>query len=350
MTQKQNRSKRHNSIGSFIVFILAIGLVISSGYYLIGLFRTTNPKNLAAKSLRKNYQINWSERFNILLVGCDTREDMYLGSRSDTMILLNVDTKNKMLRTMSIPRDTWLAIPGHDTMDKINSTINEDYFSDGGIGLTLRTVEQLVQMDTKLYVKVDFVAFKKIVDAIGGIEYEVEKDMVYVDPTDGTNINLKAGLQMLDGDKALQYVRFRNDGMGDFARDTEGEVHGRVSRQANFMMAVAKKLTTIRNIFTINQLIQIGVKYAETNLDTSELLKLALLFRDINVSENVKILTFPGYTDSIDGISVVLPHEEELKTIIESQLKPASETNPQSELSESDLTGESENESGEEAP
>ncbi|MDD4664029.1 MAG: LCP family protein, partial [Caldisericia bacterium] len=236
MTQKSSHTKKRSPFGLYIVLILAIGLVASSGYYLVGLFRFTNPKNLAAKSLRKNYRINWSERFNVLLVGCDTRENDYMGTRSDTMILLNVDTKNKILRTMSIPRDTWLEIPGHDTFDKINSTINEDYFSDGGIGLTLRTVEQLIDMDTKLYIKVDFIAFRKIVDAIGGIDYEVEKDMVYVDPTDGTNINLKAGWQILDGDKALQYVRFRNDAQGDFARDSTGEIYGRVSRQTKFML------------------------------------------------------------------------------------------------------------------
>ncbi|MCE5223313.1 LCP family protein [bacterium] len=340
MTQKSSQTKKRSPFGLYIVLILAIGLVASSGYYLVGLFRFTNPKNLAAKSLRKNYRINWSERFNVLLVGCDTRENDFMGTRSDTMILLNVDTKNKILRTMSIPRDTWLEIPGHDTFDKINSTINEDYFSDGGIGLTLRTVEQLIDMDTKLYIKVDFNAFKKIVDAIGGIDYEVEKDMVYVDPTDGTNINLKAGWQLLDGDKALQYVRFRNDAQGDFARDSNGEIHGRVSRQTKFMLAVAKKLTKIRNIFTINQLIQIGVKYSETNMDTSELLKFALLFRDIDMSQNLKLLAFPGYTDNINGISVVLPYEEELTKIIETELKP--NTSPDTDTEVTDKTEETE--------
>lgn len=337
MTQNKHPSKKRNPIGLYIVLFLAIGLVFSSGYYLVGLFRDTNPKNLAAKSLRKNFRINWSDRFNILLIGCDTREDLDLGTRSDTMILLNVDTRNKVLRAMSIPRDSWVEIPGHDTSDKINSTINEYYFSDGGIGLTLRTVENLVDMDVKLYIKVDFVAFKKIVDAIGGIDYEVEKDMVYYDPTDGTNINLNEGLQHLDGDKALQYVRFRNDEMGDFARDYEGTIHGRVSRQANFMMEVGKKLTKIRNIFTINQIIQVAIKYSETNMDTSELLKFALLFRELDIDQNVKFLSFPGYIDSINEISVILPNEEELQQIIENELKPGSPnqiTKPETELTE----------------
>ena len=74
MTQKSSQIKKRSPFGLYIVLILAIGLVASSGYYLAGLFRFTNPKSLAAKSLRKNYRINWSERFNVLIVGCDTRE------------------------------------------------------------------------------------------------------------------------------------------------------------------------------------------------------------------------------------------------------------------------------------
>jgi len=349
MTRKQQTSNKRNSIGLYIILFLAIGLVFSSGYYLVGLFRDTNPKNLAAKSLRKNFRINWSDRFNVLLIGCDTREDLDMGTRSDTMILLNVDTQNKDLRVMAIPRDSWVEIPGHDTSDKINSTINEYYFSDGGIGLTLQTVEALVQMDVKLYIKVDFIAFKKIVDAIGGIDYEVEKEMVYFDPTDGTNINLKEGLQHLDGDKALQYVRFRNDQLGDFARDYEGTVLGRVSRQANFLMEVAKKLAKVRNIFTINQIIQVATKYSETNMDTSELLKFALLFRDIDVTQDVKLITFPGNVDNIDGISVVLPDAEELQQIIDNELKAGSDnqiTLPESEETEPETEAETETETG----
>jgi LCP family protein required for cell wall assembly len=236
------------------------------------------------------------------------------------MILVNLDLKNKNIRFMSIPRDTWLEVPGHN-FDKINSTINEDYFADGGVGLTLKTVEKLIDSDVKLYVQLDFEAFKKVVDAVGGIELKVEKDMYYVDPTDNTCINLKEGMQTLDGDRALQYVRFRHDAQGDFAVDSDGAIYGRVARQGHFMWALARKLLATRNLLVMNQIINIATRYSETNLDSSELLRLAMMFRDVKIDLNIKALNFPGSTAMIQGISVVEPNQEKLKEIIAKELK-----------------------------
>lgn len=298
-----------------VIILMIIFLVLGSGVYVYSLFHRINPKNQKAVMIRKNYRINWTDQINILLIGCDNRIDLNMGTRSDTMILLNLDLKNKNIKFMSIPRDTWVEVPDHGS-DKINSTINENYFSDGGVALTLKTVEKLMESDVKLYIQLDFEAFKKVVDAIGGVELDVEKDMYYVDPTDNTVINLKAGMQLLDGDKALQYVRFRHDGQGDYAVDSEGKLYGRVSRQAHFMWALARKLSKTRNLLVVNQIINIATRYTETNLDSSELLKLALMFRDINVDKNLKAITFPGILDSINGISVVRPDAEKLKQII----------------------------------
>ena len=243
------------------------------------------------------------------------------------MILLNLDLKNKNIRLMSIPRDTYVEVPGH-SFTKINATINEDYYSDGGIALTLKTVEKMVESDVKLFVQLDFEAFKKVVDAVGGVDLEVEKDMYYVDPTDGTNINLKKGMQKLDGDKALQYVRFRNDEQGDFAVDYDGKVYGRVSRQTHFMRVLARKLAETRNLLVINQIINIATRFTETNMDSSELLKLAMIYRDIDVELNVKTINFPGNPDMIDGISVVKINTEALKEIIEKEFHNPPATTP----------------------
>lgn len=316
MTRKKNSS---GIIVVRIIFTMIITLILGSGIYVYSIFHRVHPKNPKTIAIRKNYQINWTDRINILLVGCDNRKDLYMGTRSDTMILLNLDLKNKNIRFMSIPRDTYVEVPGH-SFTKINATINEDYYQDGGIALTLKTVEKMVESDVKLFVQLDFEAFKKVVDAVGGVDLEVEKDMYYVDPTDGTNINLTKGMQKLDGDKALQYVRFRNDEQGDFAVDYEGKVYGRVSRQTHFMRVLARKLSETRNLLVINQIINIATRYTETNMDSSELLKLAMIFRDIDVELNVKALNFPGTPDMIDGISVVTINKESLNEIIQKEL------------------------------
>jgi LCP family protein required for cell wall assembly len=311
-----------------IIIIIIISVSAIFGIYLWNLFARISPETEEAKKVRSNFKINWSDRVNILLIGCDNRKNMNIGVRSDTMILANIDFKTKKIKFLSIPRDTRVFIPGHDTYDKINSTINPAYWEDGGIALTLKTLENLLNVPIKLYVKVDFEGFKKIVDSIGGIKYNVEKDMYYYDPTDGTLINLKAGEQILDGDKALQYVRFRNDAQGDFARDSTGKIYGRVSRQMNFMKAVALKLSENKNILKISNLINIISRYVETNISSSELLKAAITLKEISVDKDVMVLNFPGNAQYIDDLSYVVPNEEELKELVEKELNTVEPTAP----------------------
>lgn len=328
-----NKKKKNNkklSIFLWIVFLVIFTICSTSAWYIWRLVREIQPsKNKDIQGIRKDYKINWSGRINILLLGCDSRDGMYMGIRSDTIILANIDLKEKIVRIMSIPRDTRVFVPGHDTYDKMNSTINPDYFSDGGIPLTLRTVEHLVKVPLKLYALMDFTAFEELVNIVGGVRLHVEKDMYYYDPTDGTLINLKEGDQELDGDKALQYVRFRWDNQGDYARDSEGKVYGRISRQMHFMQALAIKVSENRSILRVNSIVNAIAKRFETNMDTSEMLKLAILFKELDPDTQLKVIPFPGYTDYVNGISYVVAEEEELESIIQKEflgLSPTLET------------------------
>lgn len=305
----------------FIILIIILGVISVFAIYMWNLFARISPQSEEARRIRSNFKINWSDRVNVLIIGCDVRKDLNLGVRSDTMILVNLDFKNKKVKLLSIPRDSRVLIPGHETYDKINSTINPAYWEDGGVSLTLKTLENLLNVPIKLYIKVDFEGFKKIIDTIGGVKYNVEKDMYYYDPTDGTLINLKEGEQILDGDKALQYVRFRNDEQGDFAIDSTGKIHGRVSRQVNFMKAVALKLSENKNILAINNLLNIISRYMETNINSSELLKAAIILKDISIDNDFVILSFPGTSQFIDGLSYVVPDEEKLEKLILTELK-----------------------------
>jgi polyisoprenyl-teichoic acid--peptidoglycan teichoic acid transferase len=298
-----------------IVIIIILLITVFFGVYLYLLFNRISPKSSEAKAIRGNFKINWEGRLNILLLGCDTRTTLNMGTRSDTMIIANVDLGNRKIKLLSIPRDLRVMVPGHD-FDKVNSTINAAYFQDGGIALTLKTIETLLGIPVKLYAEVDFQAFKKVVDAIGGIRFDVEKDMYYFDPTDNTLINLKQGDQILDGERALQYVRFRHDEQGDFAVDSEGKVYGRVSRQTKFMIELVKKLSEYKNVLKINNLINIFSNYAETNLSSSEMLKLAILFKNFSVTKDIEILNMPSNNDFIDGISYVIPKEKELRDLV----------------------------------
>ncbi len=322
MKNNESKPRKRTNIFLWVLILLIVAIVSTAGYFIYRIVFSFNSDTEEGKQIRKEYSIDWSGRMNVLVIGCDQRDGLNLGVRADTLIVANLDLKNKTVRIMSIPRDLWVEIPGHDCHDKVNSTLNPNYFSDGGVGLTLKTVENLLKIPVKLYIKVNFEAFKEVVDALGGIVYIVEKDMYYVDPSDPeTVINLKEGEQKLDGDKALQYCRFRWDAQGDFVLDYQGKQYGRTSRQLNFLKEVAKKIVNTGNLITFNSIINIVMKYTETNIDSSELLRIALLFYKMNPEEDLHVVAFPGSLDWVSNTSVIVPKEEELHQLIESDWK-----------------------------
>ncbi|GIW03779.1 MAG: hypothetical protein KatS3mg059_0399 [Thermomicrobiales bacterium] len=154
-----------------------------------------------------------TERLTILLLGVDRREDE--PSRSDTMILVNIDPIKKTAAMMSIPRDLKVMIPGYG-MDKINAAYafgDRDEVPGGGPGLAIRTIEANFGIRIDYFAEVDFNGFIKIIDTVGGVMIDVPypiKDDAY--PADGTNymrVYFSAGWQHMDGKRALQYARTR---------------------------------------------------------------------------------------------------------------------------------------------
>ncbi|WP_408634790.1 LCP family protein, partial [Paenibacillus zanthoxyli] len=148
-----------------------------------------------------------TEPVNILLMGVDAR-GVKKGEipRSDTMLVVSLDPVKKKVHVFSILRDTYVPIEGHDK-NRVNTAIIY------GPNMAMKTVGDLLGIPIQYYVYTDFQGFIKLIDAVGGIDYTVEKDMVYKTIADGPeyDIDLKKGFQHLDGSKALQYVRFRHD-------------------------------------------------------------------------------------------------------------------------------------------
>src|SRR5690606_33720966 len=147
------------------------------------------------------------DRVNILLLGGDSRglskNDV---PRSDSNMVISVDPVTKKAHLFSILRDTYVRIPGHG-MDRINTALVY-----GGPQLAMQTTSELLGLPIQYFVFTDFQGFMELVDALGGIELDVEKDMKYHDSVEPEfDIDLKKGLQHLDGKTALQYVRFRHD-------------------------------------------------------------------------------------------------------------------------------------------
>jgi len=265
-------------------------------------------------------------RVNMLVMGLDYRdwsETPDGPSRTDSLILLTMDPQTKTAGMLSIPRDLWVNIPGYYE-DKINTAYytGEAYqLPGGGPGLAVKTVEGFLGVPIHYYAQIDFGAFVKFIDEIGGIDIHVKEEII-VDPLGpGNTVTLKEGVQTLDGATALAYARARNTGHGDFDRS---------DRQQQVILAVRDN---ILNYYTLSKLISralpvyqelsAGVK---TNLSLRQALLLGYYVQKIS-PENIKrgVIQEPEYvyeTVNVIGQYVLVPIPEQIKILTESIFGP----------------------------
>ncbi|MEN3005704.1 LCP family protein [Dehalobacterium formicoaceticum] len=218
----------------------------------------------------------------ILVVGSDSRNGE--PARSDTIILVFLDKEQKSVGVLSIPRDTYVNIAGKNLKTKINHA-----HAYGGIEMTKDTVEEFLDIKIDRYVDMNFKGFVKLIDALGGIEMDVEKRMYK--PSE--NINLKKGEQKLDGEQALAYVRFRDDGKGDL---------GRVERQLKFISVLSDRLTSLNTLWKIPQLVGIFQDNVETDLTLKEMLSLANTYKNFDAAK-LRTDMLPGEGEYINDVS-----------------------------------------------
>ena len=276
----------------FEVKILGIVAAVCAFIYL--LFSYFNPErgmdNLAPGdrlSLKKN----------IIVLGVDERAEEHDVGRSDTLFVVMFDTKNKAASLLSVPRDTRVRIKGHG-WDKINHA-----YAYGGRELTQKTTEELLGIKINNYVMVDFKGFVGLVDAIGGVDINVEKNMYYYDTWDGFRIDLKKGMQHMDGKTAIQYVRYR---------DEEGDI-GRIRRQQHFIMAVYDRITSANMLLHIPGLAKQLTNMVKTDLPLTDMVDLGRALHAMVKAKGLAMATVPGTPEYIDGISYWLPDITDLR-------------------------------------
>lgn len=289
---------------SAIVFFMAVGFV---GLHVGFNFSFTHENNNVADSVteKKSSAVlpTLQKNMNIMLLGVDEREEDV--GRSDTLMFLNLSDDKVSL--LSIPRDTRVYIERHG-YQKINAA-----YAHGGENLTRSTLEDFLGVDVDRYVKINTQEFVKLIDVIGGIDIIVEKPMHYEDPWDdngGLYIHLDEGLQHLDGEEAIQFVRFR---------DSEGDA-GRVRRQQAFMKACAERLSDPTVILKLPEIFSVAVNAIETDLTSSEMLAIAGTLKSAEDSRHVKTGTVPGYWQYIDGVSYLVPNPLRLGEVMKQNL------------------------------
>ncbi len=310
---KSGKIRKSILIAVVSVLVVAIGIV---GYSVTALYRSLRSINPGSGNTRS--VLNLRERINILVVGVDSRATTDPG-RADSIILIGLDPVAGTMTAISIPRDTRVNVPGHG-YDKINATSNPDYYSDGGMPLLEKSVESIIPgIKINYYVKTDFAGFEKVIDALGGVTINVEKAMYY--KSADTLIDLKPGIQHMDGKTALEYARFRHDAVGDFG-SWGGEEYGRVVRQKELLKAIVAQTTAIRNVWKLPPVIQAVAKAVVTDLLPNDMLRIALTFKNTTDKE-VTTVSFPGEPGYVDGISYVIPDLAALQSKIVPLFSPA---------------------------
>ncbi|OLT64267.1 MULTISPECIES: LCP family protein [Moorena] len=222
---------------------------------------------------------------------------------SDTMLLLRFDPNGEKVKVLSMPRDTQTRIEKHGKI-KLNAA---NYF--GGPALTAKAVSDLLDdVPIDRYIRVNVQGVEKLVDALGGVTVYIPKDMKYTDHSQHLYINLKKGRQHLDGNKAMQFLRFRYDKYGDI---------GRVQRQQMLMRALVEQALKPSTIARIPQILSVIQSHIDTNLSVEELVALAG-FATKTKRANVQMLMLPGRfsNDGKKQASYWLPNHRRIQQMV----------------------------------
>lgn len=297
-SEKHHKKKKIRWTRVFLVMFLLIGATAGYAYYQYkqGVNQSLNQINNENKENNVNNVVyefegkkDQSGATNILLLGSDARGDEK--SRADTIMIAHYNEDKGTYKLTSIMRDSYVTIPG-DGKHKINSA-----FMRGGPELMRKTIKENFDIDLQYYAIVDFEGFVQLIDEAfpNGVEIDVEKKMeAYVD------VPLEPGLQRLDGEQMLSFVRFRHDAIGDF---------GRVKRQQQALQAIGDQLSGIQTIPKLPKLVGVVTPYINTNMDTGDILFMAkdFLSKDREPVETFRIPIENGYKDdTIKGEGDVL--------------------------------------------
>ena len=268
--------------------------------------------------------------YTVLILGRDTGG----GGNTDTMLLASYDVTNQKATVMSIPRDTMVNVSWD--LKKINSVYNWYGGGDKGIQAVYKEIAQLVGFEPDYQVVVEWEAIGEIVDAMGGVYFDVPRDMKYNDPYQDLVINVSKGYQKLSGEDAMGVIRWRHNNNGGGYPD--GDL-GRIKTQQAFLKAVVEQLLQVKNLTKLNQFAKVFQKNVETDLSFSEILWFGqqAVLGGLKV-EDVKFVTMPNtpvscWSRTVKNMqSYVVPNAQELLELVNNELSPFVEPSVLSDL------------------
>ena len=266
-------------------------------------------RNIVQPKQSLETSFNGEHQISVLLVGLDhipaTKKDPGIIRRSDSVLLAQTDFDTKQARILSIPRDGWVQhwrygqAHGWEKLGHSYAYGQQAKPGDplAGITCTRETVSHLLDLPVDFYVVIQFEGLVQVVDALGGLTVDVEKNMKYTDKAGGLYIDLKKGVQHLDGEQVVQYARFRHDALGDIAR---------MGRQQKVIKGLLEELRKPENLPKLPHLVQLVQQCVVTNLSPDQLLALAQHL-DEYAMDGIQTETLQSFWNREPGHEIELP-------------------------------------------
>ncbi|HEY5523956.1 MAG TPA: LCP family protein, partial [Clostridium sp.] len=304
----KSRRKKNKSIFKKVILGISICItiiILSAVLSLISFFFKINNENTIKATAPTGDSVN------ILVLGMDIGDVNQVENkdvkRTDTMMMINYNKKNKSAQVVSIPRDT-LVNDGSGNY-KINAA-----FEKGGDQKVKSVVENMLSVTINYVVKIDYAAFRGFIDAIGGIEMTIQRDMIYDDDTQNLHINFKKGTTVqLDGKKAEEYFRWRknNDGSGLANGDLD-----RINNQHEFLQKVVDKCKNPSIIFKFSKILNSVAENMDTNMSSFNMINYGLKF--MTLKSGLEMKTIQGDPKTISGQSYLVFNKSSNKELFQS--------------------------------
>lgn len=311
---KKNRKKNKKS-PNFKVFmtIFILAIIITSGVFTgVKIFENGGGlKGVVATVLGENTsELSNLKTINVLLLGIS--EDLN-SKLTDTIMVCSYNPKTQRASILSIPRDTYIGKNKNSV--KANDKLNTVY-SKSGIDTCMEKVEQITGIELDYYAVVNTKALIKIVDIIGGVNFDVPIKMDYDDPTQNLHIHLNKGMQKIDGEKAEQLLRFRHNNNGStYSQEYGDNDYGRMKTQREFIKETMKQTLQLKNITKAKKIISAVFENVNTNVEEG-LIKQYLPYAIEFNTDSILMEQLPGKSTKYNDVWVYEYNKKETTSLV----------------------------------
>ncbi len=317
--EKSGEIKARGKVGIVLKFILIIILALilaMTCYYLVELKKADGDTTRAAINVLQNVAstVVDEEPVYVLLLGYSSDQGLKL---TDTIILAGYNPQTQKAFMVSVPRDTFIgnSLTRATSYDKINSL-----YGNGGPEEIVNAVEEITGVNIDYYITINNEALIDVVDILGGVEFYVPMDMKYDDKTQNLHINLKEGLQTLNGEQAEGLLRFRHNNNGTTYDSEYGDNdYGRMHTQRDFLMAVAEQVIQANDLSKLKEIINTVFDNFETDCPMTVIFSYLTYIYDFNM-DNLETYQVPGNSVLANDVWVFEYDEDETEEMMESIL------------------------------